>query len=88
MLAPKKIKEKLAVTQNQKLFIEKSRETIRDLITGKDGRLALVLGPCSIHDLSAALEYGRRVRAVAEEVACGCMGFSCVDILKLGTCTG
>ena len=88
MLTPRKIKEKLAVSQKQKLFIEKNREVIRDLITGKDGRLALVLGPCSIHDLSSALEYGRRIRALAEEVASTCVLVMRVYIEKPRTVTG
>lgn len=88
MLTPRKIKEKLAVTQKQKFFIEKTRSVIRDLITGNDGRLALVLGPCSIHDLSAALEYGRRVRALSEEVASTCLLVMRVYIEKPRTVTG
>ena len=68
-LTPRKIKETLPLTATQKQFVHKSRETIRDLVTGKDGRLAIVMGPCSIHDLSSALEYGRRLRALAEEVS-------------------
>ncbi|HNA61727.1 MAG TPA: 3-deoxy-7-phosphoheptulonate synthase [Rhabdochlamydiaceae bacterium] len=68
-LTPRKIKETLPLTATQKQFVQKSRETIRDLVTGKDGRLAIVMGPCSIHDLSSALEYGRRLRALAEEVS-------------------
>ncbi len=88
MFSPRKIKEKLAVTQKQKLFIEKSRELIQDLITGKDSRLALVLGPCSIHDLSAALEYGRRLRELAEEVASTCVLVMRVYIEKPRTVTG
>jgi 3-deoxy-7-phosphoheptulonate synthase len=67
-LTPRKIKETLPLTATQKQFIKASRETLQDLVTGKDGRLAVVMGPCSIHDLSSALEYGRRLRALSEEV--------------------
>jgi 3-deoxy-7-phosphoheptulonate synthase len=38
------------------------------VLSGEDRRLLLVVGPCSIHDPAAALEYGRRLRALAEEV--------------------
>ncbi|MBS0647657.1 MAG: 3-deoxy-7-phosphoheptulonate synthase [Verrucomicrobia bacterium] len=88
MLPPRKIKQKLPATQKQKLFIEKNRELVRDLITGKDSRLAIVLGPCSIHDLSSALEYARRVRNLAEEVASTCVCIMRVYIEKPRTVTG
>jgi 3-deoxy-7-phosphoheptulonate synthase len=88
MFSPRKIKEKLPVTQKQKFFIEKNRELIRDLITGKDGRLAIILGPCSIHDLSSALEYARRVRILAEEVSSTCVCVMRVYIEKPRTVTG
>jgi 3-deoxy-7-phosphoheptulonate synthase len=88
MFSPRKIKEKLPATQKQKQFIENSRGQVRDLLTGKDGRLAVVLGPCSVHDLSAALEYARRVRLLAEEVAATCVLVMRVYIEKPRTVTG
>jgi len=88
MFSPRKIKEKLPVTQKQKLFIEQNRELIRDLISGKDGRLAIILGPCSIHDLSSALEYARRVRVLAEDVSSFCVLVMRVYIEKPRTVTG
>ena len=68
-LTPRKIKETLPLTSSQKQFVQKSRETLQDLVSGRDGHLAIVMGPCSIHDLSSALEYARRLRALAEEVS-------------------
>jgi 3-deoxy-7-phosphoheptulonate synthase len=88
MFSPRKIKEKLPVTQRQKVFIEESRELNRNLITGKDNRLTIILGPCSIHDLSSALEYARRVRVLAEEVASTCVCIMRVYIEKPRTVTG
>jgi 3-deoxy-7-phosphoheptulonate synthase len=61
---------------------------MQDLVTGKDGRLAIVMGPCSIHDLSSALEYGRRVRALADEVESACVCIMRVYIEKPRTVTG
>ena len=42
-------------------LISQTRDKIRDLIHGKDDRLLVVIGPCSIHDPSAALEYCQRL---------------------------
>lgn len=69
MLSPAQIKAKLPATPKQKEFVAKSRQTARRLVAGQDGRLALILGPCSIHDLSSALEYGRRLAALSLQVS-------------------
>jgi 3-deoxy-7-phosphoheptulonate synthase len=68
MLSPAQIKDKLPATPKQKEFIAKSRQTACRLITGQESRLCLILGPCSIHDLSSALEYGRRLAALTAQV--------------------
>ncbi|MDP3135861.1 MAG: 3-deoxy-7-phosphoheptulonate synthase, partial [Burkholderiaceae bacterium] len=43
-------------------LISATRKNIHNIIGGKDDRLLVVVGPCSIHDPSAALEYARRLR--------------------------
>ncbi len=40
-----------------------TRSRIRDILRGKDDRLLVIVGPCSIHDPAAALEYARRLAA-------------------------
>ena len=42
-------------------LITETRQTIRNIIGGQDDRLLVVIGPCSIHDPAAALEYARRL---------------------------
>ena len=42
-------------------LISKTRKKIRDIIHGKDDRLLVIIGPCSIHDPRAALEYCQRL---------------------------
>lgn len=44
------------------------RETIRRILSGEDQRLLAVVGPCSIHDTSAAMEYAKRLVKLREEV--------------------
>ncbi|MGB2131232.1 MAG: 3-deoxy-7-phosphoheptulonate synthase, partial [Marinobacterium sp.] len=41
---------------------------IKDILDRKDKRLFVVVGPCSIHDTEAALEYGRKLKVLAEEL--------------------
>lgn len=48
--------------------VRESRTAIRDILHGRDDRLLVIVGPCSIHDTKAALDYARRLQAVAEEL--------------------
>lgn len=44
-------------------LITDTRQRIRDIMSGKDDRLLVIMGPCSIHDPQAAVEYARRLKA-------------------------
>lgn len=48
--------------------VEDSRSAIQDILTGKDTRIFIVAGPCSIHNLDEAEEYGSRLQAVSRDV--------------------
>ena len=50
-------------------LISKTRKKIRDIIHGKDDRLLVIIGPCSIHDPHAALEYCQRLLAERDRFA-------------------
>ena len=50
-------------------FINSTRQTIRNILDGKDPRLILITGPCSIHDPASAKEYALRLSALKEEVS-------------------
>jgi 3-deoxy-7-phosphoheptulonate synthase len=50
-------------------LISVTRRRIHDIMTGKDDRLLLVIGPCSIHDPAAALDYARRLKVQREKYA-------------------
>jgi len=50
-------------------LISRTRRAIHDIMAGKDDRLLVVMGPCSIHDPAAALEYARRLKAVRAQYA-------------------
>lgn len=67
--SPKDLMQKLPITSTQKQFVEKSRDQIRQIIKGNDQRLLLVMGPCSIHDITAAKEYAIKLRSLAQEVS-------------------
>jgi 3-deoxy-7-phosphoheptulonate synthase len=48
-------------------LIEHTRKSIQNIMHGKDDRLLVVIGPCSIHDPAAALDYARRLKEVREQ---------------------
>jgi 3-deoxy-7-phosphoheptulonate synthase len=48
-------------------LIADTRKSIHQIMAGKDDRLLVVIGPCSIHDPSAALDYARRLKAQREK---------------------
>ena len=50
-------------------LIARTRKSIQDIMHGKDDRLLVVLGPCSIHDPAAALDYARRLKALRDKHA-------------------
>lgn len=49
--------------------VVESRETVKRILAGEDSRLMVVVGPCSIHDPLAALDYARRLKELSDKVA-------------------
>jgi 3-deoxy-7-phosphoheptulonate synthase len=50
-------------------LITQTRKNIHNIMHGKDDRLLVVIGPCSIHDPAAALEYARRLKPLRDQYA-------------------
>src|SRR5690554_4056508 len=46
-------------------LVAQSRREVREVLTGEDDRLLVIVGPCSVHDPEAALDYARRLAEVA-----------------------
>ncbi|MCC7258337.1 MAG: 3-deoxy-7-phosphoheptulonate synthase [Gammaproteobacteria bacterium] len=66
---PAAVKAELALDRAAATTVLGSRRALQDIIDGRDPRLLVVVGPCSIHDVGAALEYAGRLKALAAEVA-------------------
>ena len=69
LMTPEQLKAEFPLSQAQEAQISQSRKTISDIISGRDPRLLVVCGPCSIHDPEMAIEYARRFKALAAEVS-------------------
>lgn len=67
--SPQTIKNQLPISNKQTDFIHHSRLQIQDILEGKDQRLLLIVGPCSIHDIQSAEEYALKLRNLALEVS-------------------
>ena len=66
--APAELLATLPLGPAQETLVEHSRDTVRRILAGRDPRLLVVAGPCSIHDLASGREYGRRLAALADEL--------------------
>ena len=53
------VKESISITEEQLTFINKSREIIKQIIEGKDDRLLMIVGPCSLHSISEMKSYAQ-----------------------------
>ncbi len=69
MPSPDEIKARVPLTERAVATVLTGRRTLEAILDGRDRRLFVVVGPCSIHDPVAGLDYARRLRALADEVA-------------------
>ena len=69
VITPTELKKELPLPESVRDLVANSRQTVKDILDGKDDRLFAVVGPCSIHDTELALEYGKRLKALADEVS-------------------
>ncbi|WP_445776455.1 3-deoxy-7-phosphoheptulonate synthase AroG [Shewanella sp.] len=67
LLPPIAILERFPATEQASATVFNARNNIHNILTRKDDRLLVVIGPCSIHDPVAALEYGQRLVALREQ---------------------
>ncbi|RJS94086.1 3-deoxy-7-phosphoheptulonate synthase [Salinisphaera sp. Q1T1-3] len=67
--SPAALAERLPIGAMTRARIAAQREAIRAVLRGDDPRLMVVVGPCSVHDPQAALDYGRRLARLADELS-------------------
>ncbi len=69
MPSPAQLHARLPLSDAAARTVLEGRRTIREILDRHDPRLFVVVGPCSVHDPAAALDYARRLRALAPQVA-------------------
>jgi 3-deoxy-7-phosphoheptulonate synthase len=68
LLTPNEVKSRLPLTQLAEQRVLAYRQEIEDILNFQDRRKFIVVGPCSIHDPKAAIEYSERLKILAEKV--------------------
>lgn len=68
IIPPEELKAFHPMTEESNRTVIESREAIANILKKKDRRIIAIVGPCSIHDPDAALDYARNLRALAEKV--------------------
>ncbi|MEM9218888.1 MAG: 3-deoxy-7-phosphoheptulonate synthase [Cyanobacteria bacterium P01_F01_bin.150] len=66
--SPMELIGQLPLTEASAKTVIKGRRAIEDIIDGRDPRKFIVVGPCSIHDVKAALDYAARLKKLADRV--------------------
>lgn len=69
LISPAELKAELPASDRAIDVVAAGRQVVRDILDRKDHRLIVVIGPCSIHDPIAAMDYARRLKTLAEEVS-------------------
>jgi len=68
LLSPKELKDVIPMTTAAEQTVLAGRQAVQAILDDTDPRLFIVVGPCSIHDLTAAREYATRLKALADEL--------------------
>lgn len=68
VLPPEKLIEELPISESSSKFVFESRKKISEIINLKDNRLIVVVGPCSIHDTEAAMEYAGNLLKASKDL--------------------
>ena len=66
LITPALLHERLPVGETAQALVEQARSEIADVLHGRDDRLVVVVGPCSIHDHAQAMQYAARLKPLAD----------------------
>lgn len=68
IIAPAELRQVFPLSPARAEFVNKSRKTLKSIIHRTDKRLMVIVGPCSIHDPEAAVDYARRLAVLSRQV--------------------
>jgi 3-deoxy-7-phosphoheptulonate synthase len=69
LLTPEELKQRVPMTPKAQKTVLQGRAAVENILDRKDHRFMVVVGPCSIHDPVAALDYAQRLKRLADDVS-------------------
>ena len=69
LVSPALLHHELPITQAAAALVAETRDRIRNILYNEDRRLLVIVGPCSVHDVDAALEYGQKLVPLRRELS-------------------
>jgi len=69
LITPKKLKDEFPQTDQVARLVVNSRNVIQNILVSRDQRRMVIVGPCSLHDYKATLEYAHRLKELQEKVS-------------------
>lgn len=85
---PDEIKRETEISEEIQHLVLSSRQAFSEILSGKDHRVAVIVGPCSIHDAESGLEYARRIAELSHKVSDTFLVLMRVYFTKPRTTTG
>ncbi|MEI8169483.1 MAG: 3-deoxy-7-phosphoheptulonate synthase [Rhodoferax sp.] len=68
LMSPTQLHDEIPASTQATRTVSMARDALANILSGRDPRLLVVVGPCSIHDIAAAMDYAQRLKALAEEL--------------------
>lgn len=69
LMTPKQLMHEFAATPEVEALVYETRQAIHNIVHGFDHRLLVVVGPCSVHDVNAAMDYAQRLKLVRDRLS-------------------
>lgn len=68
LISPATLHSEFPITETAAALVTQTRDRIRNILQNEDHRLLVIVGPCSVHDINAAYEYGKKLIALRKEL--------------------
>ena len=69
VVLPTELHAEFPATEKSQILTSDTRRAIHKILHGKDDRLIVIVGPCSVHDPEAAIDYGHRLKTISDRLS-------------------
>ncbi|MBT4076829.1 MAG: 3-deoxy-7-phosphoheptulonate synthase, partial [Gammaproteobacteria bacterium] len=69
LLTPALLTEEIPATEKAMELVNRSRSIVESILDGIDKRMLAIVGPCSVHDPAAAIDYAKKLKPVADQLS-------------------